>query len=149
MSNASMTAASREVAVLETLFAAVEERDGAPMGRLYAPDVVIHEAPCLPYGGEYRGLAGVMEHAVAYTLAWDRLQTVADRRMDPRFFAADEWVLVAWRQRAHGAGGALDMPMVSQYRLADLRIVESRMLAFDTVALVAFLRAQPPATHVG
>lgn len=45
-------------------------------------------------------------------------------------------------------GGALDMPMVSEYRLADQRIVDSRMLTFNTVALVAFLQAQPRATSV-
>lgn len=134
--------------MLQRLFAAVEARDGSSMGELYAPEVIVREAPSLPYGGDYNGHAGVMQHAAAYTRTWDRLQTAADRRMDPRFFAADDWVLVSWRQRAHGTGGALDMPMVSQYRLADLRIVESRMLAFDTVALVAFLRAQPRAAYV-
>lgn len=135
-----------EAAVVQQLFAAVEARDGRAMGGLYSPQVVVHEASSLPYGGDYLGHSGVAQHAAAYTRTWDRLQTSADRHMEPRFFADGASVLVAWRQRAHGAGGALDMPMVSEYRLADLRIVESRMLAFDTAALVAFLQAQSRAT---
>ena len=40
------------------------------------------------------------------------------------------------------AGGqSIDLPVVSIYRLREGRIIESRMLHFDTVALLQFLES--------
>ena len=135
---------TKEELALRSLFAAVEARDASPLAALYSPEVLIHEAPSLPYGGDFRGLEGMIRHASLFTQTWDRLQLPADRRMDPDFVARGDQVLVSWRLRAHGSDRVLDIPMVSHYRLTDARIVESRMLAFDTAAILEFLAAQAP-----
>jgi ketosteroid isomerase-like protein len=60
--------------------------------------------------------------------------------LDPELFGAGDWVFVRWRQRAHADDGmALDLPVISAYRLRDGRVVESIMHHFDTAALVGFL----------
>jgi ketosteroid isomerase-like protein len=129
--------------VVRRLFEAVETRDVEPMYGLYAPDVVIHEAPSLPWGGEFRGHDGVLRHGLGYVRTWEPLQTAADRRLDPEVAAEGDRVFVTWRQRAHDRDGRqLDLPAVSAYALASGRIVDARMYHFDTVAILAFLAAQ-------
>jgi ketosteroid isomerase-like protein len=130
-------------AVVRRLFEAVEAREVEPMYGLYASDVVIYEAPSLPWGGEFRGHHGVLRHGLGYVRTWAPLQTAADRRLDPEFAAEGDRVVVTWRQRAHGRDGwQLDLPAVSAYALACGRIVDARMHHFDTAAILAFLAAQ-------
>lgn len=140
-----MSDANREMVL--RLYAAVEARDIEPMYDIYAPEVVIHEAPSLPYGGEFRGHDGVRAHGLSYLATWDPHQTPQDRRLDPRVSADGDRVFVAWRQRAHGSDGQrLDLPAVSEYLLRSGRVVESRMLHFDTAAILAFLARQETRT---
>lgn len=109
---------------------------------MYAPDVTIHEAPDLPYGGDYKGRDAVARHAQAYRAAWDTLRPPDEQSLEPQFFAAGDQVVVLWRQRGSTRGGeCLDMPAVSVYRMEDGRIVDSRMFNFDTVAVSAFLES--------
>jgi ketosteroid isomerase-like protein len=84
----------------------------------------------------------VVEHGLAYVQAWDALQTEADRNLEAEFFGAGDRVLVRWRQKAHAPdGSALSVPVVSEYRLRDGHVVESRMHTFDSGALNRFLAA--------
>jgi ketosteroid isomerase-like protein len=127
------------VAVVRRLFRAVEERDIEPMFEIYDPEVVIREAPTLPYGGEYRGHEGVVAHGLGYLETWEPFQTDADRHLDAEFFGSGDLVFVRWRQKAHaGDGIPLDLPVVSVYRLRGGRIVESAMHHLDTAALLGF-----------
>ncbi len=139
----------RNVEVVRALYAAVEARDPGGVWRAHADDVVVHETPSLPYGGEYRGAEGVQRHARGYVAAWGALQRGEDRRMDPELVADGDRVAVLWHQRAYDAatGEALHVPVVTVHRLAGGRVVESRMFHFDTVAMRDFLeraeRARP------
>jgi len=40
---------------VKRLFDAVRRRDQAGVLEAYHPEILIHEAPSLPYGGDYRG----------------------------------------------------------------------------------------------
>jgi ketosteroid isomerase-like protein len=128
------------VDVIRRLFRAVEERDIELMFDIYDPEVVVREAPSLPYGGDYRGRDGVAQHGLGYLEAWDRLQTEEDRRLEAEFVGSGDRVFVRWRQKAHSRDGEqLDLPVISVYRLREGRVVESIMHHLDTAALLEFL----------
>ena len=134
---------TENVEVIRRLFRAVEARDIEPMYEIYSPEVVVREAPSLPYGGDYIGHAGILDHGIGYLETWDHLQDDEDRRMDAEFINAGERVFVCWHQRAHGDDGTrLDLPVVSIYDLRDQRVVRSIMHHLDTAALLAFLDRQ-------
>jgi ketosteroid isomerase-like protein len=129
--------------VIRRLFRAVEERDVEPMFDIYDPTVVVREARSLPYGGEYHGHDGVVQHGLGYLEAWDRFQTDEDRRLEAEFAGSGDRVFVRWRQKAHGSDGQqLDLPAISVYRLREGRVVESIMHHLDTEALLEFLARQ-------
>lgn len=111
--------------------------------RTYHPDVTIHEAPSLPYGGTYHGLDGAAEHALAFTQAWDGLQAVEQRGMSPRIIATDSEAFVVWTLRGQHPGDAevTEFPAISHYRFEEGGVIESRMCLFDTAAVTAFLDA--------
>ena len=137
---------SENVAVVRRLFQAVDEREVEPMFEVYDPAVVIREAPSLPYGGEYRGHEGVVDHGLGYLGTWDPVQTDAERPLAPEFFGSGDHVFVLWHQRARGpAGEKLDLPALSMYRLRDGKVIESQMHHFDTAAILRFLQGAPQA----
>jgi ketosteroid isomerase-like protein len=131
---------SEALATVRKLFEAVSRRDPGEYFGAYHPDILISEAPSLPYGGDYKGLEGVLRHAERFRATWDRYQPEGRRQLEPEFLAAGDRVIVLWRLRALGADGdSVNLPAVSIYRLQDGKIIESRMFHFDTVALVRFL----------
>ena len=144
------------IAVVRRLFEAVETRGDpedfaarwAAYVAMYDPDVVIHEAPSLPYGGDYSGDDAVARHAQAFNAAWQGLQSINDRRLEPRFLTDGDHVIILWRQKGKSAGGEIfDMPAVSVYQMKGGRIIDSRMFHFDTAAVIGFLeRASRPAS---
>ena len=126
--------------IIRRLFEAVEERKIEPMLEIYHPDVVVREADSLPYGGEYRGHDGVVQHGLGYVRTWDPVQTDEDRELQLEFVGVGDTVFVLWRQKAHARDGSrLDLPAISVYRLRNGRVVESQMHHLDTAALVEFL----------
>jgi uncharacterized protein YciI/ketosteroid isomerase-like protein len=129
--------ARRNVDAIRALYAAIEARDADAVWRVHADDVVVHEAPSLPYGGTYFGPDGVRRHAFGYVAAWNPVQRDEDRRLDPELVADGDRVAVLWHQRAHdhATGEAMDMPMVTIHTMVGGRVVESRMFHFDTVVL--------------
>ena len=96
-------------------------RDAEALFALYHPEIEFHEPPSLPFGGIYRGRAAAREHAVRWQRTWAPLQTEAERRMEPRIIAAaEEELVVHWRQRAKDASGhRLDSPVLAWYRMRD------------------------------
>jgi len=124
------------------LFQAVEHRDREGVMAIYDRNIVINEAPSLPYGGEYRRHEGALHHGIGFRAAWDRFQAWSSRGLEPRFIAQGEHVAVLWRHKAEdtGSGEKIDLPAVSIYRFVDGKIVDSRMFHFDTAALLEFLR---------
>ena len=119
------------------LFCAVEERDATTyLESIYHAEVIIHESPALPYGGCYRGLVGVAQHAHAFLATWAPHQSAADRAMHAHIDAVADHAYVRWTLGASGRR----FPMISHYRFRAGRIVESRMYPFDLVGLVTWWR---------
>ena len=123
------------------LFEAVENRNSQAVAAIYHRDIVIHEAPGLPYGGEYQGHEGALRHGQGFRAAWDCFQPSGGRGLEPRFVAHDEHVAVQWRHRAENreTGERIDLPAAGIYRFVDGMVVDSRMFHFDIAALLQFL----------
>jgi ketosteroid isomerase-like protein len=124
--------------VLET-FRAVEDRDVMRLLELYHPELEFHWPPSLPYGGSFRadGAAGQ-----GWSEAWLPLQpSAAERRMDPRVIAAaDDEVVVLWRQRGVKASGErFDGEVLGLYRVRDGKLARAQMFYFDSAAVSSFL----------
>jgi len=133
-------AAAADAEAVGQLFAAAEERDGEALLDAYATDVVIREAPSLPYGGVYHGQAGALRHALAYNATWDHLQSAEDRRLQPQIRGHDDQVVVTWRQQATASDGRhLDVPVVDLIGLRDGKVASLEMFQQDTAAVLDFL----------
>jgi uncharacterized protein len=133
--------AERNAAIVRDLFKAVEQRDREGVMRAYDPAISIHEAPSLPYGGNYKGFQGAFDHAIGYRRAWDRLQGNAERELGAEIIADPDHVVVLWSQKGRNPadGEAFEMPVASVYRMKEGRIVDSRMFHFDAAASRDFL----------
>lgn len=129
------TEAHEVLDVVVRLFRAVEESDAAGyFDRTYHRDIVIHEAPSLPYGGVYQGLDGAAEHALAFMGTWAPHRGPGEESMDAVIDAVPEHAYVRWTLRVAGRG----FPFLSHYRFRDGLIVESRMYPFDVSDLVGW-----------
>jgi ketosteroid isomerase-like protein len=118
------------------LFEAVENRNPQGVAAIYHERIVIHEAPSLPYGGEYHGHEGALRHGQGFRATWDRFQTSKARGLDPRFVAQGDYVAVLWRHKAENreTGGRIDLPAAGAYRFMDGMVIDSRMFHFDIAA---------------
>lgn len=128
------------------LFEAVEHRSREDVVAIYDQNIVINEAPSLPYGGEFLGHEGALRHGQGFRAAWDRFQPSKTRGLEPRFIAQGDHVAVLWRHRAenHETGERLDLPAAGFYRFVDGKVVDSRMFHFDIAALLRFLNGKAP-----
>lgn len=126
------------VEIIRKLFEAVEKRDAAGVFGVYDENIVIREAPSLPYGGEFRGAEEAMKHAQGYRKIWDNLQTSAEQKMGAEILDAGDYVVVLWRQRAIRNGQNLDLSAASIYKLRNGKVVGSEMFQ-DTAAILNFL----------
>ncbi|HET7265665.1 MAG TPA: nuclear transport factor 2 family protein [bacterium] len=140
---------SERVDVVKRLFDAVRRRDRAALLEAYHPEVSIHEARSLPYGGRFHGHSGAVEHVEGFYRTWEGLkppslfEDIGTTR--PRLFefleAAQDHVVVIGRQLAVGPdGSALDVPEAFVFTVQDKRVIESWMFNQDTVAILEFLR---------
>ncbi len=132
---------SRNVEVMQEIFAAIERRDAARTAELMLPDVELHWPPSLPYSGSTRGRE---PGAPTWGQTWMPLQPGDDeRRMDPRIVAASEdEVVVLWRQRGLSPSGErIDSQVLGLYRLRDGRLACGQMFYFDPVGVSEFLAA--------
>jgi ketosteroid isomerase-like protein len=138
------TVAAAGLGAVRRMFEAAERRDAEALLSTYAHDVVITEAPSLPYGGIYHGHHGAARHALAYTATWDRLQSAGDRRMEPLIWPAGDCVVALWRQKATAADGRhLDLPVLDLIELRNGKIGSLRMFPSDIAELLDFLQAGP------
>jgi uncharacterized protein len=109
---------------------------------------VIHEAPSLPYGGEYHSHQGAIEHVNGFYRTWEafkprELLEEAIREHPPTVLeTTQEYVVVM----VHKMGVApqsrrkLDLPEVFVFRVQDGKVIESWMFHQDTVAILEFLK---------
>jgi len=137
---------------VQALFEAVDRRDREGVRAAYDENIVIHEAPSLPYGGDYHGLEGALRHGQGFRAAWDPFQPHQARGLDPRIIADGDHGVVLWRHKVENAetGDSVELPAVSVYRIENAKIADSRMFHFDTAALLRFLErnAELPASQL-
>lgn len=131
------------IQIVRQVMQAVVERNLEVLIESYAPDVEIHDAESLPYGGTYRGHDGLIRHAQAYLAAWAPLQTDADRNPEPEFIGEQDRVAVLWRQKATGRDGTrFDQPAISLFELRGGKVTKLHMFHYDAAAARRFLEDQ-------
>lgn len=136
------TAANDTTAVLQGMYAAEAEYLAAggpgtatfePLAPFFAPDVELHQADALPYGGTWRGHEGMERFFLAMTQAWEAFEMV-----DQAFLATAETavVLTHVHARARATGQDLRFPILQTIRVHDGRIAEVHPFYWDTAAIV-------------
>ena len=105
--------------------------DFTAMAATLASDVVLHQSPDLPWGGDFHGHAGYEDWARQMSAAFDQLE-VRDRR----FFVEGDTVVITCRlvTRSRATGMMLDLPMVQVVRTSGDRIVEFRPFYWNVPA---------------
>ena len=101
------------------------------------PDVVMHQAPALPYGGSWHGHSGIEDFMMAMSRAWTSLEFA-----DQQFVVEGESVVVInrGRLRARATGRTLETSVMQLITVKDGRISEIRPFYWDTAAVVDTLR---------
>jgi ketosteroid isomerase-like protein len=98
----------------------------------FAPDVVLHQAEALPYGGTWRGHAGMERFFVAMSAAWESFEMLGQE-----FHPAGDVVTVRTEVRAtaRATGRKLEFPILQTVRVAEGRITEVWPFYWDTAAI--------------
>ncbi|MDT0323302.1 nuclear transport factor 2 family protein [Streptomyces millisiae] len=104
----------------------------APLAPYFSPDVVLHQAEALPFGGTWRGHAGMERFFLAMSLAWESFDMV-----EQEFLATGETavVLTRVRARARTTGRELAFPILQTLTIEDGRIARVQPFYWDTAAI--------------
>ncbi|MFF0726083.1 nuclear transport factor 2 family protein [Streptomyces sp. NPDC004134] len=108
----------------------------------FAPDVVLHQADALPYGGTWRGHDGMTRFFLAMGRAWAAFDMV-----EQEFLATGETavVLTQVRARARATGRELAFPILQTLTVKRGQISEVRPFYWDTRAIAdACAPSAPP-----
>ncbi|MEV7192504.1 nuclear transport factor 2 family protein [Streptomyces sp. NPDC093510] len=138
------------IAVLTGMYAAEAEylAAGGPgeasfdvLAPFFAPDVELHQADALPYGGTWRGHIGMAQFFLAMGQVWESFDMVAQE-----FLATGETavVLTQVRARARTTGRELSFPILQTLTVKDGRITEVRPFYWDTQAVADACTAPSP-----
>jgi len=125
----------------ETLMQRVP-RDLAALSELLAVDVVVYEAPSLPYAGEHRGVDGFVGLVDAMARTWEFPPGVKTFE----FLDAGDGqvvVLTLGRAVARATGREVEWRLSEHFRVRDGRITEIRPFYWDTAAVVAAVSGHP------
>jgi hypothetical protein len=107
----------------------------------FAPDVVLHQAEGLPYGGIWRGHDGMERFFLAMAETWEIFDLVDQEILSSSEHAV---VLTQVHARARATGQDLDFPILQSIRVVDRRITEVRPFYWDTAAIAAACDVAPP-----
>ncbi|WP_280386715.1 nuclear transport factor 2 family protein [Nocardia wallacei] len=139
------SSASSAVAVLEGMYRAEAEylaagRPGfATLAPYFAPDVVLHQAAALPYGGIWRGHAGMEQFFRAMSGVWERFDMVEQSFLSE---VSPLVVLTRVRARARATGRELEFPILQTIEIIDGQITEVRPFYWDTAAIAEICRLE-------
>jgi ketosteroid isomerase-like protein len=103
-----------------------------PLAPYFAPDVVLHQAGTLPYGGVWRGHEGIERFFRAMSAAWDSFEM-----LEQEFLSTTSPLVVRTevRARARATGRELTFPMLQTITVTGGRIAEVRPFYWDTAAI--------------
>ena len=106
----------------------------ADMAATLDPEVVLHQSPDLPWGGEFHGHKGYEAWARQMSRAFDRLEV-----NDTRFFTDGDMVVITCRlvTRSRATGETLDLRMAQTVRTRGGRSVEFRPFYWNVPAYQA------------
>ncbi|MET8774110.1 nuclear transport factor 2 family protein [Nocardia sp. NPDC004654] len=95
----------------------------------FADDVVLYQAEGMPYGGIWRGHAGLERFFATMAAVWETFELV-----EQQFLATGETAVVHTevRARARATGRELRFPILQTLRVEDGRIAEIRPFYWDT-----------------
>jgi uncharacterized protein len=136
---------------VKRLFDAVGRHDQVAILEAYHPEVVIHEATSLPYGGDYHGHEGALAHVNAFYQTWAGLKPGVSRELPEEaqreqttvFLETTQEYVVVFGQNtalAPQSGRKLAVPEAFVFKMRDGKVAESWMLNQDTVAILEFLK---------
>ncbi|MER5950328.1 nuclear transport factor 2 family protein [Streptomyces sp. NPDC001904] len=136
-----MSSTSESAAVLTAMYAAEAEylAAGGPdeasfdlLAPFFAPDVELHQADALPYGGTWRGYGGMTRFFLMMREVWESFDMV-----EQEFLATGETavVLTQVRARARATGRELSFPILQAITVKDGRITKVRPFYWDTRAI--------------
>ena len=110
----------------------------ASLAPFFSPDVVLHQAASLPYGGTWRGHEGLERFFIAMSAAWESFEL-----QEQAFLAVDDPLVVhtCVRARARATGRELEFPIVQTITVVGGRITEIRPFYWDTAAVAEACRA--------
>ncbi|WP_106402833.1 nuclear transport factor 2 family protein [Actinocorallia populi] len=135
------SSATDSVAVLKGMYAAEAKylAAGGPgeasfdlLAPFFAPDVVLHQADALPYGGVWRGHAGIERFFLEMSRAWESFDMLRQE-----FLATGETAVVRTevRARSRATGRELVFPILQTIKVGNGRITEVRPFYWDTAAI--------------
>lgn len=103
------------------------------------PNVVLHQSPDLPWGGEFRGHDGYAEWARQMSDAFDQLAV-----RDEQLFASGDTVVSVCRlvTRSRANGRVIDAPMAQVVKMGDGRITEFRPFYWNVPDYQAAMRGR-------
>lgn len=103
-----------------------------PLAPYFSPDVVLHQAEGLPYGGTWRGHEGMERFFIAMSQTWESFDMV-----EQTFLATEDPVVVLTQvhARARATGRELTFPILQTITVKDGRITEVRPFYWDTAAI--------------
>jgi ketosteroid isomerase-like protein len=133
-----MTAPAPPNSRIARVMAALASGDGAEVQAICHPDLHIEDPPSLPYGGVYRGFAGMLE------IAGKLYAAIADCKIEPELVigdpAGDEFVLKQHiTGRAVRTGAAVDVHVLEHYSFRDGLLYAIRPYYWDTQAMAELL----------
>ncbi|QFU90522.1 nuclear transport factor 2 family protein [Amycolatopsis sp. YIM 10] len=137
------TSTTQPIDVLRGMYAAESEYLTAggpgrasfePLAPFFAPDVVLHQAEALPYGGTWRGHDGLAAFFLAMSRTWAAFDLA-----EQEFLATTSplVVLTRVRARARATGRELEFPILQTITVEHGRITEIRPFYWDTAAIAA------------
>lgn len=134
-----MDAGPREI--VSAFLAAAARGDREAMNALLDPQVTVHEAASLPFGGRHVGVEAFIALQRRVFLLWRETRLEVERMIaegDSVVVLATMYVV------AKRSGERLAMPLAEYWRVSEGRIVEVRPFYFDTRR---FLEALDGASH--
>jgi hypothetical protein len=114
--------------------------DFTPLAPFFSPDVVLRQADTLPYGGTWRGHAGIERFFIAMSRTWDIFEM-----LDQRFLSTTSplVVLTQVHARSRDTGRELDFPILQTITVEDARITEVHPFYWDTAAIAGACSTNP------
>ncbi|MEV0056460.1 nuclear transport factor 2 family protein [Saccharopolyspora shandongensis] len=130
--------------VLEGMYAAEAEYLAAggpgeasfePLAEFFSPQVVLHQAEALPYGGNWRGHEGMERFFFEMSRTWESFEMLAQVFLTPSDTAGPLVVRTQVRARSRATGRRLEFPILQTIEIQDGQIIDIHPFYWDTAEI--------------